>query len=233
LNRSSRLPAREWLRLLAFPLVLLPLGLLVLYGVADINFSPMFEWLQPFDSAVYKLIAETRSPAVTALSLALDFYGSFKGELLVLLALAPVIWLRFQSRLDLLFWVASYAGAWWANRVLKELFHRPRPTVEHLIQVAGYSFPSAHAMVSMAFYGALALILFRHWRGRKPVRAYFAALFLAGFVSMIGVSRIYLGVHFASDVAAGFAAGALCLWLSFIPYRRLAAGSRSSISLSA
>lgn len=235
MKRSSRISTKEWLRLLAFPLALLPLGLMVLYELPDIDFSPLFKRLQPFDSAVYRLVSEARGPVMTEVSLLLDFYGSAKGELLVMLAFIPLIWFRFGSRLDVLFWITAYAEAWWANRVLKALFHRPRPSVEHLIEVSGYSFPSAHAMVSLAFYGALAIILFRHWSVGKRRRAYLAVWLLAGFVFAIGMSRIYLGVHYASDVAAGFAAGAVCLWLIDLPFRKWTArsGSRSSISLSA
>ncbi|WP_147374720.1 phosphatase PAP2 family protein, partial [Hymenobacter rubripertinctus] len=100
------------------------------------------------------------------------------------------------------FW--AVAGSSLLNQVLKTYFHRLRPQ-SALFQQAGLSFPSGHAMIGLALYGCLAWILWRH--RHHPA---WAALLLL-FALLIGLTRVYLHVHYATDVLAGFA-GAL-LWL--------------------
>lgn len=103
------------------------------------------------------------------------------------------------------------AGGAVLNFLLKNLFERARPDLFRLVEATGYSFPSGHAMVSLCFYGMVAFLLIRNigkWYGRVAVSS-FAALLIAA----IGVSRIYLGVHYPTDVIAGYAAG--LMWLAF------------------
>ncbi len=88
------------------------------------------------------------------------------------------------------------------NAVLKELVQRPRPEHINLVTETGFSFPSGHSMVAMAFFGLLVWLV---WKYEKDRTMRFACC--AGFslvILLIGISRIYLGVHYASDVLAGF-----------------------------
>lgn len=88
------------------------------------------------------------------------------------------------------------------NVVLKELVQRPRPEHINLVTETGFSFPSGHSMVAMAFFGLLVWLV---WKYEKDRTMRFACC--AGFslvILLIGISRIYLGVHYASDVLAGF-----------------------------
>lgn len=104
----------------------------------------------------------------------------------------------------------SLAGGWLLNTVLKEVFHRTRPDIEHLVAAGGYSFPSGHAMIATAFYGMLGYLIWLNLKRRdKP--AWYVMVLTFILVVAIGTSRIYLGVHFPSDVIAGFAAGGV--WL--------------------
>lgn len=95
------------------------------------------------------------------------------------------------------------------NQVCKFIVQRPRPEGFRLIAESGYSFPSGHSMVAMAFYGLLAWMAW-HYERDPFVRR----MSVAGFgiiVALIGFSRVYLGVHYASDVIAGF-----CLALAWL-----------------
>ncbi len=88
------------------------------------------------------------------------------------------------------------------NTLIKEFIQRPRPEGYRLIAETGYSFPSGHSMVSMAFYGFLAWLVWRY--ERDTIERWFYCIMIASAVVMVGVSRVYLGVHYASDVLAGF-----------------------------
>jgi undecaprenyl-diphosphatase len=102
-------------------------------------------------------------------------------------------------------------GAAFLNWALKHFFVRARPDLFRVISETGYSFPSGHAMVSLCFYGMLAYVLGRRLAKRWQRLTLYA---LTGcLVMIIGFSRIYLGVHYPSDVAAGYIAGGT--WLAF------------------
>lgn len=88
------------------------------------------------------------------------------------------------------------------NNLLKIIIRRPRPTEFRLIEVSGYSFPSGHSMASMAFYGYLIYLTFKFVKNKTVKRSLSA--FLGLLILSVGISRIYLGVHYTSDVLAGF-----------------------------
>lgn len=102
------------------------------------------------------------------------------------------------------------------NQVLKVLIQRPRPEGFRLATVGGFSFPSGHSMVAMAFFGLLVWFVWRYERDRR-MRLGLCAAFLLVIV-MVGLSRVYLGVHYASDVVAGFCMSVM--WLAI--YTRVA-----------
>lgn len=88
------------------------------------------------------------------------------------------------------------------NQVLKFILERPRPTEYRIINETGYSFPSGHSMVSMAFYGFLIYLIYKYVKN-KYLKV-FSICGMSLLIVMIGISRIYLGVHYTSDVIGGF-----------------------------
>lgn len=103
------------------------------------------------------------------------------------------------------------------NLALKAIVQRPRPDGFQLAVESGFSFPSGHSMAAMAFFGLLIWLVW-HYKRDRAMRNLCCAAF-AVIIVMIGVSRIYLGVHYASDVLAGFCVS--LAWLAF--YTRVVA----------
>lgn len=97
------------------------------------------------------------------------------------------------------------------NQVLKFLVQRPRPEGFRLAAETGFSFPSGHSMAAMAFFGLLIWMVW-HYERDRAVRIG-CSVALAALIVAVGVSRIYLGVHYASDVVAGFCVS--LAWLAF------------------
>lgn len=88
------------------------------------------------------------------------------------------------------------------NNILKLIIQRPRPSGFNLIIESGYSFPSGHSMVSTAFYGFLIYLLYKKIKNKNLRRA--TCFLLSLLIILICISRVYLGVHYASDVIGGF-----------------------------
>ena len=151
------------------------------------------------------------TPAVTRVAEVITFAGApillTTVSITVALILAHrMAWYRLTA------FVLTIGGGALLNVALKLLFHRPRPIFDHpLIQASGYSFPSGHMIGAVLFYGFLAVTVATQvnpwrWRALAPL----LALLL---VILVGLSRIYLGAHYLSDVLAAAAAG--LTWLAF------------------
>ena len=114
---------------------------------------------------------------------------------------------------------SAVAGGMLISHLLKLLFARPRPEIEHAVQVFTPSFPSGHATLSAVTFLTLAALLSRV-RTRRRVKIYFVSVAVILTV-IVGVSRIYLGVHYPTDVLAGWCIGsawaiacwAMAVWL--------------------
>lgn len=102
------------------------------------------------------------------------------------------------------------------NQVLKFIIQRPRPDGFRLAAATGFSFPSGHSMVAMAFFGLLAWFVWRYEKDRR--QRVLLLIAFAFIIFMVGLSRVYLGVHYASDVIGGFCLS--IIWLAL--YTRLA-----------
>lgn len=88
------------------------------------------------------------------------------------------------------------------NQLLKRILQRPRPTEFRIVEEKGYSFPSGHSMVSMAFYGYLIYLIYRYIKNKYVKWTLITILSI--LICLIGISRIYLGVHYTSDILGGF-----------------------------
>ncbi len=160
-----------------------------------------------FDWPVYNALAGLRTPGLTAIVTRLTHLGG-TAFLTAACAVAVVVFWRLWGWQPAVATGANLALASACNWLLKNLVQRPRPAVEHLVEQGGYSFPSGHSCCSMVFYGLLIILVLNCLRGKK--RGWLAAG-LGLLIMAIGLSRIYVGVHYASDVLAGLCGG--FVWL--------------------
>lgn len=177
-----------------------------------------------FDTHLSTAFYAQATPFSTGLYRAVTFFGGIGGW--VVAAVVGMVLLMRRRWSLLAVWVIGIFGGGVLNLILKTLYARPRPVFEVLLAVeASFSFPSAHAMTSLVTYGLLMYLLWRQTHSR--VVRILLAFALVLLVLFIGISRMALGVHYFSDVVAGYAAGALwlgvCIIILHILERRTAA----------
>jgi undecaprenyl-diphosphatase len=140
-----------------------------------------------------------------------------------IVALLMLAWLLIRKRnyLGAAVLVLSIALGNEVSKLLKDLFVRPRPELEHLVQVKSYSFPSGHAMVGMVVYFMIAYLLIEG--NRSKTTKLFIGCVAAILLLLIGASRIILHVHYPSDVLGGYALGFIwvSIWLFIYKYFKL------------
>jgi undecaprenyl-diphosphatase len=159
-----------------------------------------------FDSAMLLAVARTRTPWLTIAAVDVTALGSI--TLVVLFtAFTLVVLIVLRDRLGALQLLVASAGAGILTLVTKDIIERIRPAeAQRLIVVSGFSYPSGHSLSTSALYLTIAIIAGRYIQ-HPGARA---AIFLAAsaVVIMVGASRVYLGVHYATDVVSGISLGA-------------------------
>ena len=129
------------------------------------------------------------------------FITNFGGAIFVI-SLTTILFFVIKDKKIGISIVANLGIVTILNQIIKFIMQRPRPTEFRLIEETGYSFPSGHSMVSLAFYGYLIYLIYKYINNKHLKRT--LIIILSILICVIGVSRIYLGVHYTSDVLGGF-----------------------------
>ena len=159
-----------------------------------------------YDNAIYNFIINTFESDI--MTKVLKLITQLGGLLYFTILSFLVVVLAKRKKTKLLIPINIGLGTI-INLIIKEIIKRPRPSVTRLVNESGYSFPSGHAMTSIAFYGFLIYLIYKRIQNKYLKWALIIVLCILIF--LIGFSRIYLGVHYASDVISGFIAGAIYL----------------------
>ena len=151
------------------------------------------------DLNIYKFFSENIiNDKLTPIVKVITHIGGAK-IVFVLTVLAIILIKGLKNKLFLLTGIVGTAGL---NVVLKHIVQRERPNINRLIPEKGYSFPSGHSMMSMAFYGMLIFLIFKYVK--NTALKWTLIVILTILLSTIGITRVYLGVHYPSDVIGGF-----------------------------
>lgn len=151
-----------------------------------------------FDSFIYKIVTFNKTDFISGFY---KFITNFASGIMVGI-ISLVFLIIFKNKRYGGFIFLNVFNIFVLNFVLKLLFMRDRPYELMIIDEVGYSFPSGHAMAAFGFYGFIIYLLW-HFNLAKSAKIIFSVL-LGALIILIGVSRIYLGVHYASDVLAGY-----------------------------
>lgn len=195
----------------------------ILFITMAMNYQSV-SWLE-LGHAIQSQIYDTWGYFGDTIFIILTYIGSGYVSYPLTVLLAIYLFYQNQKQVAALL-IFNSIGVRLLNWLLKYIIARPRPDLEHLVHVSYYSFPSGHAMNSTAFFGFLAYLL--HRRLKKAGRPTTGRLWItaAVLVFLIGISRIYLGVHYPIDVLGGFLAGGAWLFFTlflytFIPKKNL------------
>ncbi len=203
-------------------------GKAVLVLIALIGFLAIAEnvWnkeIMKLDILGYKIISTVLiSDFMTPIAKIITNFGSAT----VLICISAISLLVVKNKKIGLTISVNLAMASGINFLLKNILQRPRPTEFRLIDESGYSFPSGHSMVSMAFYGFLIYLIYKYVKNKKL--KLILITFLSLLIFSIGISRIYLGVHYTSDVIGGFLIAISYLIIYTRIVKRLVLGSSNN-----
>ena len=173
--------------------------------------------INSFDRSVIDTIQDAEAAWLTSVMLTFTFIGSTIVVILLAIAITFLLILKFGERSRASFFFITTMGTIYLFHALKFIFKRDRPEIHRLAEVGGYSFPSGHAMMAFSLYVLVTYLLWRHVQSiAGRISLVVIALFMIG---MISLSRIYLGVHYPSDIVAGWLASAFLITLVALLFR--------------
>lgn len=198
----------------------LPISLALLACiVCALGFALIALWvsdhqMRHFDNKIMTDLQQLESPAMTRFMKFFTMIGSGIPVVIIIVIVMLVLHRVLGHRRELLFLAIAVLGSVLLNTLLKLLFQRARPEINRIIEANGYSFPSGHSMTAFSMYAALAFLVWKHIPSR--LGRLLLIVLSSLLILMIGTSRIYLGVHYPSDVLGGyFMSGcwmAACIW---------------------
>lgn len=180
------------------------------------------DWISTFDNYFGHAVRGFATPSLTSFMIYVTKLGNYQSLLGFTVGAGLILFLvrKVRSALFLLINGVILAGP--LNTVVKHLINRPRPTLPHMVAVHSSSFPSGHSMSIMLVAGSLILLANRILRTSTQELIVDALLII--IILGIGISRIYVGVHFASDVLGGWALGAVTLLISQWVFEKVTGG---------
>jgi len=199
---------------LSYYLTILIAGFLTIVSInafIELTDSLLENRLHGYDQQIGEFIQSFQSDELTIVFRAVTEFGDRWVYVALIVLLAVYFILRHRTWKFILQTTVVLLLSTLTSVLLKKIINRSRPSLDHLVYVDTLSYPSGHTMSATAFYGFLIYLSLRYIPGR-PLR-YVLVTLLASLIVLIGISRIYLGVHYPTDVAAGLIGG--FIWVAF------------------
>lgn len=173
----------------------------------------------PIDMKVYSYFLSIRNEKFNSVAKFITNTGGVISTIILTTAVVAFFFIN-KKRKESLDFALGIIGVWIFNESLKTIFKRERPSIDRLLNPSGYSFPSGHAMIFLSFVILLSYYILLDFKNKNMSRLITLLLFI--YAGLVGMSRVYLGVHYFSDVIGGWLAG--ILWSSiFIVINRVLA----------
>lgn len=208
----------------------LAISLCILFATvfAIIVTAIMRDMIGGFDRVIIDAVQGMEAPRLTSTMQVFTALGDTKVVMLLIVAVTVFLLLGLRNRRQAYFFFFAMIGTGVLNQTMKSIIKRARPEFHRLAEAVGYSFPSGHTMMSFSFYALLTFLLWRHIR--SAAGRFFLVIFSIFMFGMIAVSRIYLGVHYPSDILGGVFASAFWLTLMALLFEKIQLRRKHSLA---
>lgn len=169
---------------------------LILFTI--ITYAIFNDKINAIDQNIHSYILNLRNDNLTSILITITNISSAYALIVLSILLLLIMKKKKLPLLISLNLIISFIS----NQIAKQIFTRPRPIGINLIEETGYSYPSGHAMISMAYFGFIAYLIYKYVKNKLIKTIVISSIFL--LIILIGFSRIYLGVHYLSDIIGGF-----------------------------
>lgn len=198
---------------------LLILSLLLLICFIVLAWSLNTAIVDAFDTQIIQAIQTIKHPFLTIVMRFFSFLGDTIQVMIISVILFFIQYKVFHHRKELILFSIVLLGSTALNIGLKAYYHRERPTLYTMVTEESFSFPSGHSMAALSLYGIITFLLWRHIP-RQSGRI--VLLSISSFILlMIGISRVYLGAHFPSDVLGAYLFSGFWLGITIWGFKNL------------
>lgn len=182
-----------------------------------------WKYLEFIDNNIWKYVYKVRFEFLNKIFILITTFGDSWFLFLVVTIFTIFLLLKKDIKNAIFLSVSVILGALILNKILKSFYARPRPfdniNVENLIEASNYSYPSGHSMGSIIVYFLICYLLSKYIKNKKSAISLY--IFFTIFSIVIAISRVYLGVHYLTDIVAGFSLGFTWAILSIYVYEKL------------
>lgn len=201
-----------------FPVLFIIVGIILsslfIFSFAQIAEGLLESEVKAFDSAIIDYLTTLESDRLDQIMILITELGSVWFVTTLSIITVLLLWFKFKDKWGVLFFILSIGVGGLLTTLLKHYYQRGRPSINPEIDAVGFSFPSGHSMGSVIFYGFIIYLVLRS--GLSVAAKWSFSILGVILFLLIGLSRIYLGAHFPTDVLAGQMAGAVWLILCLI-----------------
>lgn len=169
------------------------------------------------DVKLAKMVYTLESPFLTSVMSLVSFLGSTGPVIVISLILMVVLYKTVGNRREILLFVVVSIGSVLLNILLKHLFQRERPSLIQIVAETGFSYPSGHSMAALSLYGITTFLFWKHIKKSSRRKLLIAASTM--IIMTMGFSRVYLGVHYPTDIIGGYLISGFWLALTIFGYQ--------------
>ncbi|GAE28197.1 hypothetical protein JCM9140_4406 [Halalkalibacter wakoensis JCM 9140] len=192
------------------------LGIVPFISFITLTYFVMTDETLMFDENIIEFVRQFEHPIVTNGMITLSFIGNTWPVIILSIISLAVIYKLYHNRDEVILFIVVSLGSLGLNQLLKYVFKRERP-LNQLVIETGFSYPSGHSMAALSLYGIITFLFWRHIK--DSIWRIMLIVFTVFMILSIGLSRVYLGVHYPSDILGGYLVSGTWLFLTIWIYQ--------------